>query len=60
MLQNQNGPKKSHVSDTLKHLLAHLCNLHGGLICIAFCLLSVVWPGPKVIENNSYLKKYYS
>ena len=36
--------------------------LHGGLICIAFCLsvcLSV-WTRPKIrLENNSYLGKYY-
>ena len=30
---------------------AHLCNLQGGLICIAFCLLFVVWTGPKVVET---------
>ncbi len=43
---------------------AHLCKLHGGLICIAFCLsvcpsvcLSVR-TGPKIGENNSYLWKY--
>ncbi len=23
---------------TVDHFLAHLCNLHGGLLCIAFCL----------------------
>ncbi len=32
--------------------------MHGGLICLAFCL-SVVWTGPKITENNSYLGKYY-
>ena len=25
-------------------------------VCITFCL-SVVWTGPKVVENNSYLRK---
>ena len=38
--------------------------LHGGLICIAFCLsvvcLSVIRTGPKVVDNNSYLRKYWS
>ncbi len=46
---------------------AHLCNLHGGLICVAFCLsvclsvLSVlsVWTGPKItLDFNSYLDNY--
>ncbi len=36
---------------------AHLCCLHSGLICAAFCL-SVVWTGPKLGENDSYLRKY--
>ena len=35
---------------------AHLCILHGGLLCVAFC--------PSVcqlfrLDNNSYLRKYY-
>ncbi len=38
-----------------------VCTLHGGLICITFCLsvcLSV-WTGPKIrLDNNSYLGKY--
>ena len=34
---------------------ANLCSLHGGLICISLSVcLSVVWTGPKFVENNSY------
>ncbi len=40
------------------NFLAHLCNLHGRLICITICL-SVRRTGPKIrLENNSYLGKY--
>ncbi len=42
---------------------AHLCMLHGGLICVTVCLSvcpSVGRTGPKVVENNSYLGKYCS
>ena len=38
-------------------------HLHDGLICVAFCLLSGLyqkWTGPKIVENNSYLRKYHS
>ncbi len=34
---------------------AHLCILHGGLLCVAFCLSVCL-----SLDINSYLKKYYS
>ncbi len=37
---------------------AHLCILHGGLICVAFCLS--VWTLPIRLEFNSYLGKHWS
>ena len=41
------------------HFWAHLCILHGGLICIAFC--PSVCPSVCLsLDNNSYLGKYYS
>ena len=37
------------------HFWAHLCMLHGGLICVAFCLS--VWTWPKFsLDQNSYLR----
>ena len=48
-------------------VLAHLYKLHGGLIYITFCLSSVVClsgldkkSSQKVVDNNSYLREYYS
>ncbi len=32
--------------------------MHGGLICIAFCLSDVTGPKLKLLENNSHLKKH--
>ncbi len=40
---------------------AHLCALHGGLICVTFCLsvCPSVRTWPKIrLDNNSYLWKY--
>ena len=39
---------------------AHLCILHGGLIGTAFCpsVTPSVWTLPKLLNNNSYLRKY--
>ncbi len=48
------------------HLWAHLCILHSGFICIAFCpsvtpsVTPCVWTLPKLLNNNSYLRKYDS
>ncbi len=42
-----------------EYFWAHLCQMHGGLLCIAFCLfvcLSVT--RQKLLDNNSYLGKY--
>ncbi len=45
-----------YINKGMSNFWAHLCSLHGGLICVAFCLS--VWTGPKIrLENNSLDQK---
>ncbi len=46
------GPLTLQLSPIITHFLAHLCKLHGGLICIAFCLSGLDQKWGKIIRGK--------
>ncbi len=51
LMQSETGV----ILDNCQLFLSPPVPLHGGLICIAFCLYV---PRPKLLEKNSYLKNH--